>query len=176
MANKVIAGRFTAKTEESLVVFIIGMRVNRVLDFKKWVPVAQAMGPMLQNLYKNPEKGFLGGETFFFWRGTALVQYWRSFEDLENFARNPSDLHLPAWQKFNKAVGSDGSVGIFHETYEVPAGKFETVYGNMPIFGLAKATNHVPAVGGMATARRRIQKGYNEQAVASSDLLQAGDK
>jgi hypothetical protein len=58
-------------------------------------------------------------EVFFYWRGPALVQYWRSFEDLERFARNPDDPHMPAWQRFNRSVGSDGSVGIFHETYLV---------------------------------------------------------
>lgn len=167
---QVVAGRYTAQTDQPLVVFVIGMRVNRILALNKWTPVVRAMGSMLQTLYKNPEKGFLGGETFFYWRGVALIQYWRSFEDLEKFARSPSESHLPAWQRFNKAVGGDGSVGIFHETYEVPAGKYESVYGNMPIFGLAKATHHVPAVGGMATARRRIQKGYNEPAVSSPDL------
>ena len=33
--------------------------------------------------------------------GAALVQYWRSYEDLERFARNPDDPHLPAWRRFN---------------------------------------------------------------------------
>jgi hypothetical protein len=66
----------------------------------------------------------------------------------------------------NKAIGSDGSVGIWHETYLVGAGKYEAVYGNMPVFGLAAATNHVPAVGRRETARRRLG-GENEPAVAS---------
>ena len=166
---QVIPGRFAAQFEQPLVVFLIGMRVNRVREVNKWLPVARAMGPMLQPLFENPEKGFLGGQLFYYWRGIALVQYWRSFEDLEKFARSPEEPHLGPWQRFNKAVGNNGSVGIWHETYEVPAGKFEAIYGNMPVFGLAKATNHVPAVGGMATARRRIQKGDNKPAVASAD-------
>jgi hypothetical protein len=124
------------------------------------------MGPMLQTLYTHPEKGFLGGEQFLFWRGTCLVQYWRSFEDLERFARHPSEPHLSAWKRFNQTVGADGSVGIFHETYLVPAGHYECVYGNMPAFGLARATRHVPAVGKRETARRRLG-GQNEPAVPS---------
>jgi hypothetical protein len=96
------------------------MRVNRPLQFLKWIPTAQAMGPMLRELYANPQKGFLGAETFIYWPGVALVQYWRSFEDLERFARNPDDTHLPAWQRFNRTIGKDGSVGVFHET--VPRG------------------------------------------------------
>lgn len=163
---KVFDGRFTAQTDEPFVVFIIGMRVNKLLAVNKWLSVFRAMGPMLKTLYQNPEKGFLGGEFFFFRRGVTIVQYWRSFEDLEKFARNPSDAHLPAWQAFNKAVGSNGSVGIFHETYMVEPGKYECVYGNMPRFGLAAATNHVPAVGKRETARRRMG-GNNEPAVTS---------
>ena len=60
----------------------------------------------------------------------------------------------------------DGSVGIFHETYLIPAGQYECVYGNMPVFGLAAATQHVPARGRMETARRRLG-GQNEPAVAT---------
>ena len=57
----VIPGRFTARTDKPFVVFMIGMRVNRPLQFRKWFPTARAMGPMLRELYRNPEKGFLGG-------------------------------------------------------------------------------------------------------------------
>lgn len=93
---KVIPGRFTAEINEPFVVFLIGMRVNKLFAFSKWVPTARAMSPMLQSLNQNPEKGFLGGETFVYWRGVGLIQYWRSFEDLERFARNPADAHLKA--------------------------------------------------------------------------------
>jgi hypothetical protein len=124
------------------------------------------MGPMLRALYQHPEKGFLGGEAFLYWRGVALVQYWRSFEDLERFARSPEEPHLSAWRLFNRSIGADGSVGIWHETYLVEPGKYEAVYGNMPRFGLAAATNHVPAVGRRETARRRLG-GESEPAVPS---------
>lgn len=164
--SPVMPGRFTAQMDEPFVVFVIGMRVNRLLAFHKWIPVANAMTPMLRDLYTHPEKGFLGGEFFVYWPGVALVQYWRSFEDLERFARQPSDPHLAAWKRYNQAIGADGSVGIFHETYMVEPGKFESVYGNMPVFGLAAATKHVPAVGRRETARRRLG-GENEPAVAA---------
>ncbi|MBW4671870.1 MAG: DUF4188 domain-containing protein [Cyanomargarita calcarea GSE-NOS-MK-12-04C] len=144
--SKVIPGRFTAEVNEPFVVFLIGMRINMFFAFNKWVPTGMAMSPMLQSLYQNPDKGFLGGETFFYWRGVALIQYWRSFEDLERFAKNPGDSHLEAWQKFNRAIGDDGSVGIWHETYMIEPGKYEAIYGNMPVFGLAAATKHVPTM------------------------------
>ena len=165
---QVINGRYTARMDEPFVVFMIGMRVNRPLALRKWVPTARAMGPMLRELYSNPQKGFLGAETFVYWPGVALVQYWRSFEDLEKFARNPDDPHLPAWQRFNRVVKSDGSVGIWHESYLVEPGHHETIYNNTPVFGLAKATEHVRATGGRETARRRLG-GRNEPAVPSPE-------
>jgi hypothetical protein len=76
---------------------------------------------------------------------------------------------MPAWQRFNRTVGSDGSVGIFHETYLVGRGNFEAIYSNMPLFGLAKATERVRAIGGRETARRRLLRENNEPAVPSPE-------
>ena len=161
---KVYAGRFTAQIDGPFVVFVIGLRVNRFWALRKWVPTAMAMGPMLRTLYQHPEKGFLGAQTFFYGRGIVLLQYWRSFEDLEHFARSSDEPHLAPWKRFNKAVGTDGSVGIFHETYLVPQGRYEALYGNMPAFGLGAAAQHIPATGRRETARRRLG-GDNEPAV-----------
>jgi hypothetical protein len=85
-----------------------------------------------------------------------VLQYWRSFEHLHAYASMRNAQHLPAWAAFNRSVGSDGTVGIWHETYEVAAGRFETVYANMPRWGLSGAGEHVPAVGRMSTARERM--------------------
>ena len=52
---------------------------------------------------------------------------------------------------------NDGSVGIWHETYLIEPGKFECVYGNMPVFGLAAAGRHVKAEGRLAAARDRLR-------------------
>jgi hypothetical protein len=163
-------GRSTAQTDEPFVVFMIGMRINHFFAFSKWIPTARAMGPMLRTLFQHSEKGLLGAQVFFYWRGIAVMQYWRSFEDLEKFARDRKDPHLEAWRRFNKTIGSDGSVGIWHETYLVDAGKYEAVYGNMPVFGLAAATKHVPAVGRRETARRRLG-GESEPAVPTPPMV-----
>jgi hypothetical protein len=156
--RKVQAGRFTAKIDGPFVVFVIGMRINKLYRFDKWLPVFFAMPPMLKTLMENPQKGFLGGENLIYWRGPALLQYWRSFEDLEKFASEPEDPHRAAWQRFNKAVGTDGTVGIFHETYKVEPGAYECVYNNMPAFGLASATEHVPVTSTLERARTRIER------------------
>ena len=154
--SKIFEGRYTAKTDEAFVVFLIGMRVNKWWRFDKWVPVAAAMGPMLTTLFTHPEKGFLHGEFFWNFSGPILVQYWRSFEDLERFAHSTEDPHLGPWKKFNQAVGANGIVGIWHETYVIEPGRFECVYGNMPEFGLGAALQHVEAVGRRETARLRL--------------------
>jgi hypothetical protein len=48
-----------------------------------------------------------------------------------------------------------GDVGIWHETYLVPAGRYEAIYGSMPRIGLAAAGGHVPIArrGGSAAER-----------------------
>ena len=153
---KICAGRFTADTGEPFVVFLIGMRINKPLALHKWLPTALAMGPMLRSLFQDPASGFLGGEGFLYSGGIGVLQYWRSTEDLERFARSPQEPHLKAWQRFNKAVGKDGSVGIWHETYEVAAGRYEAIYANMPRFGLASATAHAPVGKRGDTARERL--------------------
>ena len=149
-------GRYSAQIDGTFVVFLIGMRINRLLAVHKWLPVARAMGPMVEHLLAHKELGLLHAQPFLYWRGAGLVQYWRSFEQLEHFARDPALNHLEPWKRFNRAVGADGSVGIWHETYQVQAGQYECVYGNMPPFGLAVAGQHLPAVGKRETARRRM--------------------
>ena len=149
-------GRFTAVSDQPFVVFLIGMRINVWHRIDKWLPVATAMGPMIRTLMQHKEKGLLHVEYFTNLRGPILVQYWRSFEDLETFAKNPADPHLPAWKAFNRAVGSNGVVGIWHETYQITPGQYECVYGNMPRFGLGAAMTHVPATGTRQTARARL--------------------
>jgi hypothetical protein len=151
----IFRGRYTADIDGPFVVFIIGMRINRLWALHKWLPVAFAMPRMIQQLEEERERGLLHAHPFLYWRGAAVVQYWRSFEQLERFARDPSASHLEAWKRFNRAVGAGGSVGIWHETYVVSAGQFECVYGNMPRFGLAIAGAHVPAVA-KETAKRRL--------------------
>ncbi len=167
--SKVIPGRFTAEINESFVVFLIGMRINNIWAIDKWLPTASAMGPMLNVLTKYPEKGFLGQESFYrlFLPEVVLMTYWKSFEHLEKFARSSEDPHLESWRKFSRSIGSDGTVGIWHETFLVQPKQYEAMYANMPIFGLAAATQHVPVGINSETARRRLG-GQNEPAVSSS--------
>ena len=112
---------------------------------------------MLKYLTEHPEKGLLGYETM----GVVNVQYWRSFDDLEAFARNGDDPHLWAWRNYWKRVGKDDRAGIWHETFLVRAGEYEAVYGNMPATGLGRASSLVP-VSESSTARTRIRAAVSQ--------------
>jgi hypothetical protein len=146
----------TARLEGDFVVFLIGMRFNRPWRVDRWGPVVAAMPRMLRELERQPELGYLHGDG---WLGRTIlmVQYWRSLDQLLTYAKAKDAQHLPAWAAFNRAVGTDGSVGIWHETYLVGPGRYENVYVNMPAFGLGAAGSLVPAVGAMATARGRTE-------------------
>jgi hypothetical protein len=153
------SGRFTARHEGPLVVFLIGMRVNNWLRLREWWPVFSAMGPMLAYLYRHPESGFLGSSGPFFslnLREIVTVQYWKSTEDLERFARQEPDLHPQAWKRFFRQSFKGGAVGVWHETYRVEAGAFESVYASMPLYGLARATEAVEVQGRLETMRGRL--------------------
>jgi len=150
-----LSGRITARFEGEVVVFLIGMRINRLWKIHKWLPVARAMPQMLRELTADPEAGLLGFES---WVGnpTIALQYWRSFEHLERYAKDSGRGHRPAWAAFNRAVASSGDVGIWHETYRVRPGDYECIYNNMPPFGLAKATTAKSAGGAYESARARM--------------------
>ena len=147
--------RVTAEIEDEVVVFVIGMRINKLWKVHKWLPVARAMGRMLKELEVDPDAGLLGVEGFGVVNG-VLMQYWRSFEHLESYAVDKAREHAPAWAAFNKAMRSNGDVGIWHETYRVRPGDYECVYNNMPPFGLAKATRLVAATGRRESAPGRM--------------------
>ena len=156
---KVHPGRYTARIDGDFVVFVIGMRINKLWKLHKWVPVAAAMGPMLRELFTHPEKGLLALQSGWSGRTFTLIQHWRSFDHPERFARDRDDPHLEAWRAFNRKVGTSGDVGVFHETYRVAAGAYEAVYSNMPVQGLAVAGEHLPVAQRGDTSRERITAG-----------------
>ena len=148
-------GRMTHEHDGSIGVFLIGMRFNRLHRIDAWWPVVSAMPPMLRHLATHPETGMLGQHTWF-GRTTILLTYWRDPQSLQAFAADTDAPHLEPWRRFMRQVGSSGTVGVWHETYVVPAGHHETIYSNMPVFGLAAATRHVPVGAGSNTARQRL--------------------
>jgi hypothetical protein len=94
-----------------------------------------------------------------FGRTTLMIQYWRSMEQLMAYARDRDATHLPAWRAFNRAVGTSGDVGIWHETYAASPGTYENIYVNMPSFGLGKVGSLHPATGARQSAEGRLRAG-----------------
>ena len=94
-----------------------------------------------------------------------MVQYWRSVEDLYRYASAPDHEHRPAWTAFNvRARKAQGVVGIWHETYAVPAGAHESIYDGTPVMGLAAATSSVPV-----PSRKRYARLREAAATAAED-------
>lgn len=136
-------GRFTHRHSGELVVFLIGMRINRPWRPDLWLPVFLAMPKMLAELLGEPGSGLLG---FRFGVGPGvpvIVQYWDSVDKLYAYASAPASAHRPAWTAFNRrARQAPGAVGIWHETFQVS--RAESMYVSMPAQGLAQATELVP--------------------------------
>lgn len=165
---KVMPGRFTAQMEEPFVVFRLGIYINRFLFFWKWIPTLKSLMPVIHLLTHAKATGLLHSFAIsYILRGKGFVQYWQSLDDLEAFARDETSPYFELWRRYHDSPGADGSVGIWYETFLVEAKKYEVVYDNMPVSGLAAASTHVPAVGRLETARRRLGRGYNEPAVPS---------
>ncbi len=157
-------GRYSADVgADGKVLFLIGMRINQLWRFWKWLPVFVAMPRMLIELQKNSSLGLVGKPRTYLSGRTVLVwQYWASFEQLEAYSKSQAAQHLPAWRSFNRKVRDNGSVGIFHETIVLSDATVETVYGNMPAFGLAAVTGAVPAGRRGQTARTRLTGAASE--------------
>src|SRR5665213_3848579 len=123
-----IAGRrMTAEVDGDFVVFLIGARPNNKLRLLRSiidVGGRRGMKHMLDYLVAHPEKGLLAYEFGL----PVIVQYWRSFEHLEAFAKNTDDPHLGAWRNYWRRVGKSARTGIWHETFLVRAGELSLIH------------------------------------------------
>jgi hypothetical protein len=148
--------RVMADVREPVTVFNVGVRINRIRSVRQWLPVVRAMGPMLRELFTHRELGMLGAKTFWSGRTIMVVSYWRSFEALEHYARADDGTHRPAWTAFyRRSKAAPGAVGIFHETFVVAPGAIESLYVDVPAFGLGGAVGTIPVSGSLEGARGR---------------------
>lgn len=149
--------RLYANIEGDFVVFMIGMRINKFFSLTKWLFVVNVMPRMLKELFKRPDSGFIHAE-YWFGRTTIMVQYWRSIEQLEAYAKDKAAEHYPAWKEFNLKIRMSNAVGIWHESYKITSGTYENIYVNMPAFGLGKAGKLIPAIGKFEAAADRVKQ------------------
>jgi hypothetical protein len=150
--------RLTVPPNQRFTVFLIGMRVNKWWLAPISFVVARAMFRMMRELSSKPDSPLLAFESYG-GRTTLMVQYWRSKEDLLDYARSKEGQHVPAWRDWIKKWALGGAVGIWHETYDIEPGKYESVYHHMPAFGLGKVGPLIPAEGQLKTAAGRLAAG-----------------
>lgn len=148
--------KVTAELDGEFVVFRIGMRINALWKVHRWLPILRAMPRMLAELENDPDSGLLAYDFAPGVRNQVMTQYWRSFEALREYALDPDGRHAPAISWTNERMNASDDVGIWHETYVVRDGEYETVYHNTPPIGLGKAGRVVPATGRRRTAAGRL--------------------
>jgi len=149
-------GRWTADIDGDFVVFLIGAEIRDPEQAGPAAALLMAMVDMLGELVQDPAKGLLGFQQFGD-AGGVIVQYWRSFEALEAYAKNPSARHAPVWRQWNRLAEDElSSGGIWHETFPVSAGRYEAIYQNMPVTGLQKAGRAITVSEARASARQRL--------------------
>ena len=161
MSEKVVPGRNTAAAEGDVVVFHIGLRINRLRALSSWLPAFMSMPRMLRELSQEKSSGLLAYKVLYGGlRDFYVVQYWSDKERLLAYAHQQDAAHRPAWTAFNRrARAGKGHVGIWHETFIVTAGSYESVYVDMPAYGLGAATGVVPVGRRGDTAAQRLRSG-----------------
>lgn len=146
-----------------LVVFLLGMKPRRTWRIDQALFVARSMRRMQREIERDRRAGgatgYLGGFNVIGSSGPLTVQYWRSFADLEAYSHSTDFAHRPAWLKFYELTHAAGEarVGIWHETYRVPAGAHESIYADLsaPV-GLAAAVGAQPLARRGRSSRERI--------------------
>ncbi|KAK3940403.1 hypothetical protein QBC46DRAFT_261010 [Diplogelasinospora grovesii] len=134
---------------QPIVVFHLGASFNHPLGLV--CPGGKEVGEYFQSMTdaldkRGDEFGLLGASGF---RGMnresnnmlLMVMYFRNVEGLRKFAHDKE--HRAGWKWFSdfQAKGNH-HIGLFHETFEVPAGNWETIYLDSPptLLGNAKFT------------------------------------
>ena len=150
-------GRWTAELDGDFVVFLIGAMVHDPAASTEASGLLMAMTEMLDELEADRDKGLLGYTRHGEAGHGVIVQYWRSFDALESYARNPGARHAPVWRAWNRLASDDRKgAGIWHETFKVASGNYEAIYQNMPVIGLQRAGRPLPVTEARDSARARI--------------------
>ncbi len=145
----------TARIDRPFLLVLIGLRWA---GWRHWGAMRKArrqLERLLAELDRDPDSGLLGWEH---WpgRNPLWVQYWRSFDDLERWARAPGGAHRQVWTEYLRGPAKRGAVGIWHEAYMVEPGSYEAVYTAMPALGLARVGEVLEARGRLGRARGRL--------------------
>ncbi|GIZ41165.1 hypothetical protein CKM354_000448000 [Cercospora kikuchii] len=135
---------------QDIVVFLIGTRSNHPLGvLAPGMPTSATYFQDLTAILEDhaEEFGFLGMTS---WHDSSqrstkaesmYVCYFRTIEGLHAFAH--STYHRAAWNWWNKSTKKYPHLSIFHETYHVPKGHYESIYINSHASGITSITSKV---------------------------------
>jgi hypothetical protein len=153
-----------AERGEPFVVFLFGMRWNRLSGLPRYVWGLRVVRRVLADLKARREPGFLAGHVYLAGRTLIAAQYWESFDQLDAYARDHALPHRRAWQRYLREALEDPAMGLWHETYVVEPGGWEGVYVNMPAWGLGAgaALHEMRATKG--SARDRLHQRHRRSA------------
>lgn len=155
------AGRWMAARTEPFVVFLFGMRLNRLTSpsgLRRWLWARRVLAAALADLGAHPERGLLAGKVWRSGRELLAVQYWSSFEALDDWARDHGLPHRPAWQRYLREAMTDPALGLWHETYLAAPGTWEGVYMQVPPTGAGAAGPVLDMGATKGSARDRLRQ------------------
>ena len=120
-AHPVFRGRYCADIEGDFCVFHIGGVLNGNIPSDKYNEVAKAFEEMVKELEADPQKyGFLGASIYVSANRTVdsimSIQYWRSQEQLNAYARDHLSKHLQNMIKSSQYVKDSAHFGFWHES------------------------------------------------------------
>ncbi|GAA3295697.1 hypothetical protein GCM10020295_23500 [Streptomyces cinereospinus] len=145
MGDRPIAGRMTADAHGDVVVFLIGMRFNSLLAVRSWWPVARAMPRMLRELSRERGQGLLGVQALL---GRGCCTWCSTGSRPTSSSRTPRRPTRSTGPRGRRSTAGCARAGARSAsgTRRTPCrpGGYESVYVNMPAFGLGKATGVVP--------------------------------
>jgi hypothetical protein len=151
-------GRWMARREGPFAVFVFGMRLNRARGLRRFLWGLRVLRRVLADLHTGSARGFLAGSVYRTGRSVIAVQYWDSFDALDEYARDHALPHRGAWQRYLREALDDPAVGLWHETYLASPGTWEAVYVNMPPRGLGAAGELEAMQANKGSARDRLRQ------------------
>lgn len=160
-AHPVRRGRYHSVVDGDFCVFLIGAVHNKGLPSQKFKEVGDAFNDMVRQLESDPEKyGFMGAQNYVSANqhvdSIMSVQFWRTQEQLNAYARDGLLLHFPNMKWLSKTGQETDQFGFWHESYRVRSGEYETIYVNCPELLLGRVGKLVRATGNYKTARGRL--------------------
>ncbi|CAI5997414.1 unnamed protein product [Closterium sp. NIES-64] len=148
----IFQGRMAGKMDGDFCLFLIGARANNPFPLgPSFASVGEVFGQAVRELEQESEKfGYLGGDYYVGMdttRGsqTLAVMYWRSYDHLVSYANDQNLVHGSAWKRMTRLLRDGPDIGVWHESYAIKAGQYESIYVNCPAFGLGAAGKLVPA-------------------------------